>query len=79
MLSVDVLDRHVDENGVLKTTRLVLKKGKVPKWFPQSVRTNYFSFYIMYIFLNRKYYLSLLKIQRLLLLKNLKLILKQKP
>ncbi|CAO3612228.1 unnamed protein product [Mucor hiemalis] len=30
VLSVDVLDRYVDENGVLKTTRLVLKKGKVP-------------------------------------------------
>jgi hypothetical protein len=37
VLAVDVLDRHVDENGVLKTTRLVLKKGKVPKWFPENV------------------------------------------
>ncbi|KAI8971457.1 PRELI-like family-domain-containing protein [Mycotypha africana] len=36
VLAVDVLDRCVDENGVLKTTRLVLKKGKAPKWFPES-------------------------------------------
>ncbi|CAO3678023.1 unnamed protein product [Rhizopus stolonifer] len=37
VLSVDVLDRYVDENGILKTTRLVLKKGKAPKWFPESI------------------------------------------
>ncbi|KAI9311116.1 PRELI-like family-domain-containing protein [Dichotomocladium elegans] len=35
VLAVDVLDRYVDENGVLRTTRLVLKKGKLPKWFPE--------------------------------------------
>lgn len=40
VLSVDVLDRYVDENGVLRTTRLVLKKGKVPKWFPQNVNVD---------------------------------------
>jgi hypothetical protein len=38
VLSVDVLDRYVDENGILKTTRLVLKKGKTPKWFPKNVK-----------------------------------------
>ncbi|KAG1520606.1 hypothetical protein G6F52_007511 [Rhizopus delemar] len=37
VLSVDVLDRYVDENGILKTTRLVLKKGKTPKWFPKNI------------------------------------------
>lgn len=37
VLAVDVLDRYIDENGVLKTTRLVLKKGKAPKWFPENV------------------------------------------
>ena len=41
VLAVDVLDRYVDENGVLKTTRLVLKKGKVPKWFPQKVKFSF--------------------------------------
>jgi hypothetical protein len=41
VLAVDVLDRYVDERGVLKTTRLVLKKGKAPKWFPQTVRMKY--------------------------------------
>jgi hypothetical protein len=37
VLAVDVLDRYVDKDGVLRTTRLILKKGKVPKWFPESV------------------------------------------
>jgi hypothetical protein len=42
VLTVDVLDRYVDENGVLRSTRLVLKKGKVPKWFPDKVRSDIF-------------------------------------
>ncbi|KAG0192952.1 hypothetical protein DFQ28_006984 [Apophysomyces sp. BC1034] len=46
VLAVDVLDRSVDERGVLKTTRLVLKKGKAPKWFPQSFLKNSEAFII---------------------------------
>ncbi|KAI9028303.1 PRELI-like family-domain-containing protein [Phycomyces nitens] len=46
VLAVDVLDRHVDERGVLKTTRLVLKKGKAPKWFPESFLKNSEAFII---------------------------------
>ncbi|KAI8388524.1 PRELI-like family-domain-containing protein [Radiomyces spectabilis] len=46
VLAVDVLDRYVDEKGVLKTTRLVLKKGKVPKWFPESFLKNSEAFII---------------------------------
>ncbi|CAG8701350.1 21838_t:CDS:2 [Cetraspora pellucida] len=31
--SVDVIDRYVDPNtGVLRTTRLILKRGVLPKW-----------------------------------------------
>ncbi|CAJ0847540.1 3041_t:CDS:2 [Entrophospora sp. SA101] len=31
--SVDVIDRYVDpSNGALRTTRLILKRGIVPKW-----------------------------------------------
>lgn len=33
VLSSDVIERRVDpETGILHTTRLFLKKGKVPKW-----------------------------------------------
>ncbi|ORZ06641.1 PRELI-like family-domain-containing protein [Absidia repens] len=46
VLAVDVLDRYVDERGVLKTTRLVLKKGKAPKWFPQTFLKNSEAFVI---------------------------------
>ncbi|KAI8372568.1 PRELI-like family-domain-containing protein [Choanephora cucurbitarum] len=46
VLAVDVLDRHVDANGVLKTTRIVLKKGKAPKWFPKSFLKNSEAFII---------------------------------
>ncbi|KAF7723989.1 hypothetical protein EC973_001449 [Apophysomyces ossiformis] len=46
VLAVDVLDRFVDERGVLKTTRLILKKGKAPKWFPQSFLKNSEAFII---------------------------------
>ncbi|CAB4385326.1 MSF1-domain-containing protein [Rhizophagus irregularis] len=31
--SVDVIDRYIDPNtGVLRTTRLILKRGVIPKW-----------------------------------------------
>ncbi|CAO3701303.1 unnamed protein product [Rhizopus microsporus] len=46
VLAVDVLDRYVDENGILKTTRLVLKKGKAPKWFPENILKNSEAFVI---------------------------------
>ncbi|KAI8899493.1 PRELI-like family-domain-containing protein [Globomyces pollinis-pini] len=32
VLAVDVIDRHIDENGIIHTTRLFLKKGKMPAW-----------------------------------------------
>jgi hypothetical protein len=32
VISSDVLDRFIDEKGVLHTTRLVKKKGKMPSW-----------------------------------------------
>ncbi|KAI8061639.1 PRELI-like family-domain-containing protein [Gongronella butleri] len=46
VLAVDVLERYVDERGILKTTRLVLKKGKAPKWFPKSFLKNSEAFVI---------------------------------
>ncbi|KAG2214972.1 hypothetical protein INT45_002412 [Circinella minor] len=46
VLAVDVLDRYVDEKGVLRTTRLVLKKGKAPKWFPKTFLKNSEAFVI---------------------------------
>ncbi|CAG8595776.1 1297_t:CDS:2 [Ambispora gerdemannii] len=40
VLSVDVIDRHVDPtSGMLRTTRLILKKGKVPSWGIGLIRT----------------------------------------
>lgn len=38
VVCADVIDRSINEDGILTTTRLVLKKGKLPKWFPQQVR-----------------------------------------
>ncbi|EMR09710.1 hypothetical protein PNEG_01897 [Pneumocystis murina B123] len=32
VVSVDVVDRYVDNQGCLRTTRLILKDGKLPKW-----------------------------------------------
>jgi hypothetical protein len=32
VLSADVLDQSIDEQGKLHTTRLILKKGILPKW-----------------------------------------------
>ncbi|CAB4253815.1 similar to Saccharomyces cerevisiae YLR193C UPS1 Mitochondrial intermembrane space protein that regulates mitochondrial cardiolipin levels [Maudiozyma barnettii] len=37
VLSVDTIDRKVDENGNLLTTRLIRKKGKLPKWIEYIV------------------------------------------
>ncbi|CCJ31320.1 unnamed protein product, partial [Pneumocystis jirovecii] len=32
VISVDVIDRYVNDHGCLRTTRLILKRGKLPKW-----------------------------------------------
>lgn len=32
VLATDVIDRHIDSNGCLHSTRLLLKKGKLPAW-----------------------------------------------
>ncbi|KAJ3268822.1 hypothetical protein HDV01_002174 [Terramyces sp. JEL0728] len=32
VLSADVIDRYVDSQGILHSTRLFLKKGKIPSW-----------------------------------------------
>lgn len=32
VLSADVIERSVDSNGVISTTRLFLKKNKIPEW-----------------------------------------------
>jgi hypothetical protein len=32
VLASDILSRHVDEQGTLHTTRLLVKRGKLPKW-----------------------------------------------
>ncbi|CAG8519281.1 959_t:CDS:2 [Funneliformis caledonium] len=38
--SVDVIDRYVDPNtGVLRTTRLILKRGVLPKWGKGLMKT----------------------------------------
>ncbi|RKP39611.1 PRELI-like family-domain-containing protein [Dimargaris cristalligena] len=40
VLSTDVIDRHVDPNGVLHTTRLILKRGNVPRWARSFMKHN---------------------------------------
>ncbi|GAB5591217.1 hypothetical protein Unana1_06117 [Umbelopsis nana] len=40
VVCADVIDRSINEDGVLTTTRLVLKKGKLPKWFPKHFVKN---------------------------------------
>lgn len=47
MISVDVLNRQVIESSiggrtcnVLKTTRLILKRGTLPKWAPKGIIRN---------------------------------------
>ncbi|KAF9581987.1 hypothetical protein BGW38_000810 [Lunasporangiospora selenospora] len=32
VVGCDVIDRSVDENGVLRSTRLILKQGVLPRW-----------------------------------------------
>lgn len=32
VLTCDVVDRHIDEQGILHTTRIFTKKGKLPSW-----------------------------------------------
>ncbi|KAG5440419.1 hypothetical protein PCK2_000552 [Pneumocystis canis] len=32
VVSVDVIDRSINDHGCLRTTRLILKHGKLPKW-----------------------------------------------
>ncbi|KAG4300632.1 hypothetical protein PCANB_003070 [Pneumocystis canis] len=32
VISVDVIDRYINDHGCLRTTRLILKHGKLPKW-----------------------------------------------
>lgn len=32
VISVDVIDRSINDEGYLQTTRLILKRGKLPKW-----------------------------------------------
>jgi hypothetical protein len=40
VLTADVIDRSVDPStGILTTTRLMLKEGKLPKW-GRSVRSS---------------------------------------
>ncbi|KAF8682741.1 MSF1 protein [Rhizoctonia solani] len=37
VLSCDVIDRSFTPEGNLRTTRLILKRGNLPKWFPSGV------------------------------------------
>ncbi|KAG8792036.1 hypothetical protein FRC12_007410 [Ceratobasidium sp. 428] len=37
VLSCDVIDRSLTPSGTLRTTRLILKRGNAPKWFPRGV------------------------------------------
>lgn len=37
VLSCDVLERTLTPHGTLLTTRLILKRGSVPKWVPQGI------------------------------------------
>lgn len=38
VVSADVINRTVDpENGVLRTTRLILKQGSLPRWAPRGI------------------------------------------
>ncbi|KAG9307654.1 hypothetical protein G9A89_023219 [Geosiphon pyriformis] len=40
VLSVDVIDRYIDPiSGMLRTTRLILKRGKVPSWGRGLIKT----------------------------------------
>jgi len=37
VLSCDVIDRHLTTSGTLRTTRLILKRGALPAWFPRGI------------------------------------------
>lgn len=37
VISCDVIDRHQTESGSLLTTRLILKRGALPRWAPQGI------------------------------------------
>jgi hypothetical protein len=37
VLSCDVIDRSLTPTGTLHTTRLILKRGNIPKWLPAGV------------------------------------------
>jgi len=37
VISCDVIDRHQTESGTLLTTRLILKRGALPRWAPQGI------------------------------------------
>lgn len=37
VLSCDVIARNVTPSGSLSTTRLILKRGALPKWAPQGI------------------------------------------
>ena len=37
VLSCDVIDRHLTPSGTLRTTRLILKRGALPTWFPRGI------------------------------------------
>lgn len=37
VLSCDVIDRSFTPEGTLRTTRLILKRGNLPRWLPAGV------------------------------------------
>lgn len=37
VLSADVLERAFTPQGTLLTTRLILKRGNIPKWMPRGI------------------------------------------
>ena len=37
VISCDVISRHVTSRGTLSTTRLILKRGALPKWAPKNI------------------------------------------
>ncbi|KXN81122.1 Protein UPS1, mitochondrial [Leucoagaricus sp. SymC.cos] len=37
VISCDVISRHQMPSGTLVTTRLILKRGNLPRWFPQNM------------------------------------------
>jgi len=39
VLGSDVIERYVDGEGVLRTKRIILKKGKLPRWGSHFIQT----------------------------------------